>query len=92
RCCLLLCDKDFVTHHSLSHSKGLELVQVRGLMRSIMADAPQGILGETAKKKPLGPGDQYDDDEDNAAGGGDEAAGIQKALSVVDLESRLDVG
>ncbi|CAN0081354.1 unnamed protein product, partial [Scytosiphon promiscuus] len=29
RCCLLLCDKDFVTHHSLSHSKGLELVQVR---------------------------------------------------------------
>lgn len=29
-CCLLLCDRDFVTHHSLAHSKGLELVQVRG--------------------------------------------------------------
>lgn len=29
RCCLLLCDRDFVTHHSLAHSKGLELVQVR---------------------------------------------------------------
>lgn len=27
-CFLLLCDRDFVTHHSLSHSKGLEFVQV----------------------------------------------------------------
>ncbi|CAN0459495.1 unnamed protein product [Laminaria digitata] len=29
RCCLLLCKSDFIIHHSLSHSKGLELVQVR---------------------------------------------------------------
>ncbi|CAN0440851.1 unnamed protein product, partial [Discosporangium mesarthrocarpum] len=27
-CSLLLCDQDFVVHHSLAHSNGLELVQV----------------------------------------------------------------
>lgn len=52
----------------------------------------QRVLPTTCTACETGPRDQYDDDEDNAAGGGDEAAGLQKALSVVDLESRLDVG
>lgn len=42
----------------------------------------------TKKKSGTG-GHQYDDDD---GVGGDATAGFQKALCVVDLESRLDVG
>lgn len=58
-CCLLLCDRDFITHHSLAHSKGLELVQVRlsscGGRRSLSSslsrrdeECPAVKLGEIA--------------------------------------------
>ncbi|CAM9502752.1 unnamed protein product, partial [Sphacelaria rigidula] len=144
-CCLLLCDRDFIVHHSLSHSKGLELVQVRGLMRGIVGDVqPEPAsslatqLNATSVRQADAVAAQLDSGPITTGGGGsaasaesglissvggggsaagdgcgliadrgggtggvggqepaeetDSGAGTQKALSVVDLESKLDVG
>lgn len=43
-CALLLSDQDFVVHHSLAHSKGLELVQVNLLVQSFYVCIFKAIL------------------------------------------------
>ncbi|CAM9763456.1 unnamed protein product [Choristocarpus tenellus] len=92
-CALLLCDRDFIVHHSLAHSCGLELVQVRGLLRALVrgTEPPppqQAKVGTGVHNAVEGVG--LGDDEE-LFGGDVRGGGKQMALPIADVEMKLDM-